>query len=230
MRQRRNRRANRDRSRLVRLTIRQTLASRAHARANSTRRANQRFVCPPLPAKIFRLIRRANQIYKLRRPGPKRGASAVVTNVGPGCGGRESVGRARDRRAVQSVSSSQRAGRTTQVAYGKTVWSRLPLLVPSCRWRYRFRPETMRHQAGSDGDKRELVAGEITPYAVKPLRGGCRSVSAEPVCSCAHLLALLHTRPRVQRAPGIPCSLFSRGANFVQSSGALHAARSRSLI
>jgi hypothetical protein len=28
-----------------------------------------------------------------------------------------------------------------------------------------------------------------------------------PVCSCALSLALLHTRPRVQRASGIPCSL-----------------------
>ena len=31
--------------------------------------------------------------------------------------------------------------------------------------------------------------------------------------------ALLHTRPRVQRAPGIPCSLVSRGAIFVQNFG-----------
>ena len=130
-----------------------------HARAKSTRRANQRPTCPAASAKIFRLIRRANQIYKLRRPGPKRGASAVVTNVGPGCGGRESVGRARDRGAGQSVSGSQRAGRTTQVAYGKTVWSRHPLLVPSCRWRYRFQPEAMRHQAGSDGDKTNSSPG-----------------------------------------------------------------------
>ena len=28
-----------------------------------------------------------------------------------------------------------------------------------------------------------------------------------PVCSCAHSCALLHTRPRVQRAPGLPCAL-----------------------
>src|SRR6266536_5023053 len=28
---------------------------------------------------------------------------------------------------------------------------------------------------------------------------------------CAFLCATLHTRPRVQRAPGIPCSLFFRG-------------------
>src|SRR4051812_42663073 len=33
-----------------------------------------------------------------------------------------------------------------------------------------------------------------------------------PVCSCAHFLCTLHTRPRVQRASGIPCALcFQRG-------------------
>src|SRR6476619_1827320 len=31
---------------------------------------------------------------------------------------------------------------------------------------------------------------------------------------CAFLCATLHTRPRVQRAPGIPCSLSSRGTTF----------------
>ena len=36
---------------------------------------------------------------------------------------------------------------------------------------------------------------------------------------CAFLCALLHTRPRVQRAPGIPCSLRYRGRRFTQTSG-----------
>src|SRR5690242_14163089 len=41
----------------------------------------------------------------------------------------------------------------------------------------------------------------------------------------------LHTRPRVQRAPGIPCALFSsRGADIVFKPRALRAARSRSRI
>src|SRR5258707_6814551 len=41
----------------------------------------------------------------------------------------------------------------------------------------------------------------------KPLRRERRDASAEPVCSCAFLCACLHTRPRVQRAPGFPCAL-----------------------
>src|SRR5882724_10004153 len=45
-------------------------------------------------------------------------------------------------------------------------------------------------------------------------------VSAEPVCSCAHFCTLLHTRPRVQRAPGIPCALALEGKeNSEQASG-----------
>ena len=34
---------------------------------------------------------------------------------------------------------------------------------------------------------------------------------AEPVCSCALFCTVLHTRPRVQRAPGLPCSLLFGG-------------------
>jgi hypothetical protein len=41
----------------------------------------------------------------------------------------------------------------------------------------------------------------------KPLRREGRIASAEPVCSCAFFCACLHTRPRVQRAPGFPCAL-----------------------
>src|ERR1700721_3882004 len=39
----------------------------------------------------------------------------------------------------------------------------------------------------------------------KPSRREGRSVSAEPVCSCAFFYLPLHMRPRVQRAPGLPC-------------------------
>src|SRR3984957_4160749 len=41
----------------------------------------------------------------------------------------------------------------------------------------------------------------------KPSRREGRIASAEPVCSCAFFCALLHARPRVQRAPGFPCAL-----------------------
>ena len=34
-------------------------------------------------------------------------------------------------------------------------------------------------------------------------------------------MCFLHTRPRVQRAPGIPCALFSRGRNSLHTSDAM---------
>jgi hypothetical protein len=46
----------------------------------------------------------------------------------------------------------------------------------------------------------------------KPPRRESRIASAEPVCSCAFFCACLHTRPRVQRAPGFPCALFFQRA------------------
>jgi hypothetical protein len=65
----------------------------------------------------------------------QEGRFAVVTNAGW-----DAVDAAASARMViagraKLVSDKQRAGRTTLFAYGKTVWSRHPLLVPSCRWR-----------------------------------------------------------------------------------------------
>jgi hypothetical protein len=47
--------------------------------------------CPALRGKIFRFSSPANQLLLSCRPVPKEGTSAVVTNVGAGCGGRNSV-------------------------------------------------------------------------------------------------------------------------------------------
>ena len=46
-----------------------------------------------------------------------------------------------------------------------------------------------------------------------------RTASAEPVCSCASFYLPLHMRPRVQRAPGLPCALFFSGRMNLQNSG-----------
>src|SRR6202521_305157 len=57
-----------------------------------------------------------------------------------------------------------------------------------------------------DGGKKPGHRGE-RGVSRKPLRREGRIASAEPVCSCAFFCALLHARPRVQRAPGFPCAL-----------------------
>jgi len=63
------------------------------------------------------------------------------------------------------------------------------------------------------------LAGESTKETVTPSRREGRIASAEPVCSCAFSTLLLHTRPRVQRAPGLPCALFFLGRMILQTSG-----------
>ena len=80
-------------------------------------------------------------------------------------------------------------------ADGKAVWSWRPTLASS--------PVEFIHKAtvANKPDHR----GE-RGISRKPLCRGCPGASAEPVCSCAHLLPL-RMRPRVQRAPGIPCAL-----------------------
>jgi hypothetical protein len=53
----------------------------------------------------------------------------------------------------------------------------------------------------------------------KTIAQGRPDASAEPVCSCARFCAVLHTRPRVQRAPGFPCALFFWGETFLSRPG-----------
>ena len=45
-------------------------------------------------------------------------------------------------------------------AYGKTVWSWHPLLMPSQRRFYEFNRARQNRQFAGDGDKKEFVAGE----------------------------------------------------------------------
>src|SRR3954470_23280638 len=51
----------------------------------------------------------------------------------------------------------------SRAAYGKSVWFRHPLLMPSRRWLEAIQPDRFSLQAGGDGDKKEFVAEEITP-------------------------------------------------------------------
>jgi hypothetical protein len=79
-----------------------------------------------------------------------------------------------------------------------------------------------------DGVKQARSPGRARYKPLKPLRREGRSVSAEPVCSCACFCTVLHTRPRVQRAPGFPCALF--GAEGFVTTRATRAAGSRRCV
>ena len=91
----------------------------------------------------------------------ERGALAIVTNVGVGCGGRSSVGRAKGIAgrvwARERITSAQTNGAE---AYGKTVWFRHPLLM--LNWRRSVGPTGLGQSIfANDGDKKEFVAEEI---------------------------------------------------------------------
>ncbi len=165
--------------------------------------------CPAPLRKIFRVTRRANQGYQLAPSFPgKRGDRASSRTWG-----RMRWTRQRRRAnggAGQAFTARERStGAQTNDAdaYGKTVWSRHPLLVPSCRWRVRS----------------DRIGSAIKPAATvtrRIRRRGERGISRRaiargmPECLRLYLYArvrvlmhILHARPRVQRAPGIPCSL-----------------------
>ena len=89
-----------------------------------------------------------------------------------------------------------------------SVRGRRSRVVPTPRcWR-----QVARRYPRGDGDNK---AGRQGEHAIsrKPLRREGRTASAEPVCSCAFFYLPLHMRPRVQRAPGLPCALSLLGAN-----------------
>ena len=71
-----------------------------------------------------------------RIPSHSEGRIAIVTNAGWDAVDAAASARRFVRRAVFRERATARR-RTALVAYGKTVWSRHPLLVPSCRWRRR---------------------------------------------------------------------------------------------
>jgi hypothetical protein len=120
------------------------------------RRANQK-TCPALRQKIFRLTCRANHLYKLAPSRPARGALRNVTNV---------VRDAVDARAARDERSFSRTAKSCGLD--------APTLASS-RWK---------QVSVGDGGKKAGHRGE-RGVSRKPSRREGRSVSAEPVCSCA---------------------------------------------
>jgi hypothetical protein len=125
-----------------------------------------------------------------------------------------------DRRGVRVVTDVERGMRWTQgrCETGTELRGRRSrvVLTPRC-WRQvcddgDAGPSGPARLAG-DGGKKARSPGRARRKPLKPLRREGRSASAEPVCSCALCYCILRTRPRVQRAPGFPCTLRSGGAS-----------------
>src|SRR5262245_15143596 len=97
-------------------------------------------------------------------------------------------------------------------AYGKTVWSWHPWLMlrlaeigPA---QPGFAKSSIRETTVAKGIRRRGEHG-ISRQPIAQGMPDCSDCTCMLVC--ASLRALLHTRPRVQQAPGIPCSLRFEG-------------------
>jgi hypothetical protein len=146
-------------------------------------------------ASVFRQIRS-------RTPAchPDEGRIAIVTDVGVECGGRLGVG------AVFAPDENALGGRSSRV-----------VLAPRC-WRQVLEKLTLLRD---DGGKKARSPGRARSKPLKPLRRGCRNASAHLYARVRQMRNFWHTRPRVQRAPDIPCALiFSGGQWFGQHPGA----------
>jgi hypothetical protein len=83
-----------------------------------------------------------------------------------------------------------------------------------------IQPDRLSHQAGSDGGKTNSSPGRARHKPSNHCAGNAGVLRLYLYARVRILMHTLHTRPRVQQAPGIPCSL-SGGTRFKQTSGSL---------
>jgi hypothetical protein len=141
----------------------------------------------------------------------------TVAKRGAGCGGRGS--------AVMCFTRMDERRSSLAKPYGEAGSLRT---AKSCGPDARNAGVKSAEVSAGDGVKKLRFTRESAIYAVEPLRGEGRSVSAEPVCSCAFPFDAHCTRDRgcgahpVFPAPSLEGRvrpLFEEGANDLQNSG-----------
>jgi hypothetical protein len=160
----------------------------------------------PLQQKYLSSHLPPNQRHNSRRLIPRRGALAIVTNVGMGCGGRGSVERETESQGGFPVSDRVSCRRTALLRTAKPCgpgtrcWCQVGggFSNPTGGGKTFNPPMTVTRRIRRRGER---------GISRKTIAQGRRNAPTVPVCSCAHLCASLHTRPRVQQAPGVPCAL-----------------------
>ena len=106
------------------------------------------------------------------------------------------------------VSDRRRGRREAMFAYGKTVWSWRPWLASSRRRCCEARPGAQHRQFAGDGGKRNSSPGRARHKPSNHCAGNAGLLRLYLYARVRTSLHLLHARPRVQQAPGIPCALF----------------------
>jgi hypothetical protein len=175
--------------------------------------------CPVLWAKIFLFFRSGKSGYDLPSRS-ERGALAIVTNVGAGSGGRGSARAHEGSQGGFPVSDRSARRRTARRRTAKSCGPDASAVGVKSRGGLRARPGGQNHIREAMVSNKPDHQGERA-ISRKTIAQGMPDCLRCPVCSCAHLLVYLHTRPRVQRASGVPCALsFERCENDPQTSGA----------
>ncbi len=147
----------------------------------------------------------------LRHPTPQEGRIMIVTKRGVGCGGRGSVLRAMDCRAGRKICERSTArGREMLQRTAKSCGPDAPTLASSSRMLCRPNRVQMQCKFANDGGKRARSPRRARRKPLKPLRAGMPGDSGVLVVTRVRLPLSLHTRPRVQRASGVPHALFGR--------------------
>jgi hypothetical protein len=160
---------------------------------------------PDILANINRFPLPPNQWLFPRCPVSTRGAYRDRHEREAGCGGREASARKVAAGRGKPVSGSRRAGRTTPMRTAK------PCGPDTRSWCQaaggEFDPTgSMRHQAGSDGGKTNSSPGRARHKPSSHCAGNAGVFRLYLYARVRISMHTLHTRPRVQRAPGIPCT------------------------
>jgi hypothetical protein len=114
--------------------------------------------CPAPSRKIFRLTRRANQRYRLRRPARERGVSrSSRTRVGMRWTRQRRRGRWFAGRSFRERTMARRTNGACCVRQNRVVPT--PVAGAKLSVAASIRPDRLSHQAGSDGDKTNSSPG-----------------------------------------------------------------------
>ena len=181
--------------------------------------------------KYFRFGLTQIRCISLTVPSRQEGRIARRHERGAGCGGRESVRRARQSQGEMNLVSGQLACKMIgALADGKAVWFRHPLLVPSWRRRNQARPGLISLNPPATVTTRIRSPGRARYKLLKPLRGECRVGSGVTVVTTLVCFVLFRTRGcGCIGHPAFPAPSFFLGGSFCKTR-AHRAARSRRRI
>ena len=173
---------------------------------------NQRDLPRPVPSS--KTIRFSSPQISTRNPA----VSSLTRGVSRSSRTRDGMRWTRQRQAREVVRRAvirERTRRARRTALKRTAkpcgpdtrgWVKLPVAHP-------IQPDRLSHQAGSDGGQRNSAPGRSRHKPSNHCAGDAGVLRLYLYARVRISTHLLHTRPRVQQAPGIPCSLILEGRN-----------------